>query len=52
MLQETFIVAFILFYTQGEVTSHICGRSMIAILWSNTVILCVVKWWKFVGLFK
>jgi len=30
--------------TQGEVTSHIYGRSAIAILWGNTVVLCVVKW--------
>jgi len=28
------------------VTSHICGRNTIAILWGNTVVLCVVKWWS------
>ena len=30
-------------YTRGEMTSHICGRNTIAILWGNTVALCVVK---------
>jgi len=33
-------------------TSHICGRNTIAILCVNTVVLCVVKWRRFVGLFK
>jgi len=25
---------------------------MIAILWGNTVVLCVVNWWGFVALFE
>jgi len=33
-------------------TSHIYGRSKIAILWDNTVVLCVVKWWRFIALFE
>jgi len=33
-------------------TSHICGRNTIAISWGNTVVLCVVKWWRFVALFE
>jgi len=28
------------------------GCSTIAILWGNTVVLCVVKWWRFVALFE
>ena len=28
----------------GEMTSHIYGRNTIAILYVNTVVLCVVKW--------
>jgi len=39
-------------YTWGEVTSFICGRNTITTLWGNTVVLCVVKWWGFVALFK
>jgi len=33
-------------------TSHICGRNTIAILWGKTVVLCVVKWRRFVALFE
>jgi len=33
-------------YAYGEVTSYIYGRSTIAILWGNTVVLCVAKWVK------
>jgi len=25
-------------------TSHVCGRNTIAILWGNTVVQCVVNW--------
>jgi len=32
--------------------SHIRGRNTIAILWGNTVVLCVVKWWGFVALLE
>ena len=41
-----------LWYTLGEVTSHICGRNTISILWGNTVVMCVVKWWRFVTLLE
>jgi len=30
-------------YTQGEVTSHICGGNTISILWGNTAVLCVIN---------
>jgi len=33
-------------------TSRICGRNTIAILWGNTFVLCVVKRWRFVALFE
>jgi len=33
-------------------TSHICGRNMIAILWGNTVVLCIVQWWRLATLFE
>jgi len=33
-------------------TSHIYGRNTIAILWVNIVVLCIVKWWRFVALFE
>jgi len=32
------------YYTQGEMTAHICGRNTTDILWGNTVVLCIVKW--------
>jgi len=33
-------------------TSHICGRNAIAILWGSTVVLWVVKWRRFVALLE
>jgi len=33
-------------------TSHIYGRNTIAVLWGNTVVLCVAKWWRFVASFE
>jgi len=33
-------------------TSHICGRNTTAILWGNAVVLCEVKWRRFVALFE
>jgi len=33
-------------------TSHICGRSTITILYVNIIVLCVAKWWRFVALFE
>jgi len=33
-------------------TSHIYGRNTIAILKVNTVVLCVVKWRRFIALFE
>jgi len=33
-------------------TSHICGRNTIGILCGNTVVPCVVKWWRVVALFE
>jgi len=33
-------------------TSYIYARNRIAILWGNTVVLCVVKWWRFFALFE
>jgi len=33
-------------------TSHIYGRNTIAILQVNTVVMCVVTWWRFIALFE
>jgi len=33
-------------------TSLIYGRNTIAILYINTVVLCVVKWWRFIALLE
>jgi len=34
------------------VTSHICGRNATAYFVGQHVVLCVVKWWRFVALFE
>jgi len=33
-------------------TSHIYGRNTIAILWVKTIVLRVVKCWRFIALFE